>query len=178
MVLLQTAVDVLRDRPELLAVLVVVLRAARAYQTDLSWAEYRAAHRFKRGVFPLLDRTPIGEAILLVSDKGGREDGEYIGTVDAGLRATVQRLRDAGASLHLLNSIKRRPDTHGDPLTAAHVVWTIDGEQVEAYLFRNSDGTTEVYAHTEAAVDDPIGHLTGPQTDGDRHGVLPALSGG
>ena len=174
--LLQTAADVLRDNPELIAILAVVMRLARAYQSELSWPEYRAAMRVKRALFPLLDLTPIGTAILLVSDKGGREDAEYVETVDASIREVVRDLRKAGASLHLLSSLKRRPGTHGDPLSVAHVVWTIDGEQVECYLFRNDDGTVDVYCHTEASVDNPLAHLTGVQTDGDAHGVMPELA--
>jgi len=52
-------------------------------------------------------------------------------------------------------------------------VWTIEGQQVEAYLFQNSDGSTDLYAHTEASVDNPLAHLTERQRDGDKHGVLP-----
>lgn len=166
------AVELLRDSPELLVVVAVLARIARAYQTQLTWPEYRAIHRFKRGVFPLVDRV-AGGAILWVSDKGGRDDAEYLRTVAGGVREVVAGLQRAGASLHLLNSLKRRPATHGDPLSAAHVVWTIDDEQVEAYLFRNTDGTVDVYAHTEASVDDPLEHLTGGQTDGDAHDVVP-----
>lgn len=173
MLTLTTAVEILQDNPELLVTLAVVLRLARAYQFQLSWPEYRAAHRFKRGVFPLLELTPLGKAVPLVTDKGGRDDAEFVKTVNGSVRGVVADLRAEGASLHLINSLKRRPDTHGDPLTAAHVVWTVDGgEQVEGYVFRNHDGTVDIYAHTETSVDDPIGHLTDAQTDGDAHGVL------
>jgi len=172
-----TVVELLTEHPQLVVVVAILARLGRAWQSSLSWPEYRAVHRFKRGVFPLVSRI-AGNRILLVSDKGGRDDAEYQATVDASVRDTVASLRGAGASLHLINSLKRRPDTHGDPLTAAHVVWFVDetGEQVEAYLFRNSDGTTDVYVHTETAVDDPLGHLTDAQTDGDAHGVLPELT--
>lgn len=172
-----TVIDVLTDNPELAVALGIVLRLARAYQSELSWSEYRAAHRFKRGVLPLINIVAPGR-ILLVSDKGGRDDPEYLVTVEGSVREVVGSLRDAGASLHLLNSLKRRPDTHGDPLTAAHVVWFVDGtgEQVEGYLFRNDDGSVDVYAHTETDVADPLGHLTDAQTDGDAHGVVPDLA--
>jgi hypothetical protein len=173
---LPSAVELLSQHPELAAALAILLRLARAYQSDLSWPEYRAAMRVKRALFPLLDLTPIGTAILLVSDKGGRDDAEYVETVDASIREVVRDLRAAGASLHLLSSLKRRPDTHGDPLSVAHVVWTIGGEQVECYTFRNDDGTVDVYAHTEASVDNPLAHLSGTQTDGDAHGVMPELA--
>jgi hypothetical protein len=131
------------------------------------------AHRFKRGVLPVLARLPVvGPAVLWISEKGGRDDAEYVTTIDASVRAVVADLRRGGASLHLINSLKRRPAGHGDRLTAAHVVWTIDDEQVESFLFRNTDGTVDLYAHTETSTDDPLGHLTDPQTDGDAYGVV------
>lgn len=176
-------VDLLRDSPELVIVVGFLARLARAWQHQLSWPEYRAAMRVKRGLFPLADRF-VGDAILWVSDKGGRDDPEYQFTVDASVREVMGELRTAGASLHLLSSLKRRPadfaaeDVAGDRYSVAHAVWTLDdaGEQVEAYLFRNDDGTTDVCAHTEASVDRPIAHLTGTQHNGDKHDVLPTLS--
>jgi hypothetical protein len=52
-------------------------------------------------------------------------------------------------------------------------VWHhVDGKQTEAYLFRNNDGSTDLYAHVETSVDDPLGHLTDEQLDGDTRGVL------
>jgi len=69
---LPSVVDVLTQHPELAVALAIALRLARAYQTELTWSEYRELHRFKRGVFPLADRIPaVDKAILLRSDKGG-----------------------------------------------------------------------------------------------------------
>lgn len=167
------AVELLREYPILLAAVALATRAARAYQTQLTWPEYVVAHRFKRGVLPVLDRLPVvGPAVLWISEKGGRDDAEYVTTIDASVREIVADLRRGGASLHLINSLKRRPGGHGDRLTAAHVVWTIEDEQVEAYAFENTNGTVDLYAHTETSTDDPLGHLTDPQTDGDAHGVV------
>jgi hypothetical protein len=165
--------DALAEWPLLAAALAVVLRAALAYQRGLTWPEYRTCHALKRATFPALDRRePLGYA-WFVTDKGGRDDAEYLTTRPGGVRATVDRLRAGGGSLHLINAVKRRPATNGDPYSAAHVVWThADGTQTEAYLFRNDDGTTDVYAHHEEGVTDPDGHLTGPQTDGDPRGVV------
>jgi hypothetical protein len=165
-------VELLQENPELVVMLGVVLRLARAWQTGLTWPEYRAIHRVKRGVFPLADRVWP----RFVHNKNGRDDAEYIATVDTSVREAVQALRAAGGTLHVLNSLKRRPDTHGDPYTAAHVVWYVGGDQVEAYLFRNDDGTVDVHAHTETSTDDPLGHLTDRQINGDEYGVLPALA--
>jgi len=172
MVTLPDIAVVLTENPELVAVLAVVLRLARAYQSELTWPEYRAIHRFKRGVFPLAHMLAKGK-LHLINEKGGRDDAEYVTTVDASPRETATIMRQHGASLHLLCSIKRRPDTHGDPLTAAHVIWTLEGDQVEAYAFNNNDGTTDVYCHTESSTDDPLAHLTDEQQDGDGYGVLP-----
>lgn len=170
---LQSLTGILESNPELVVIVAVAVRLLRAYQTDLSWPEYRPLHRFKRGVFPLLQR--VAPVTSWVNDKGGRDDGEFVRTVDVSVRRAVRDLRDAGASLHLICSLKRRPDTHGDPLTAAHLVWFVDGDdQVEAYLFRNADGSVDLYCHTEAEVDDPLAHLGGAsQRDGDGYGVLP-----
>jgi len=165
-------VVLLQDNPELVVVLAVVTRLIRAWQTDLSWQEYRAIHRFKRGVFPLVFMTTKGR-LHLINEKDGRDDAEFVRTVDASVRETAKSMRQAGGNLHLLCSIKRRPDTHGDPLTDAHAIWTLEGDQVEAYIFDNDDGTVDVFAHTEASTDDPLAHLTETQHDGDEYGVLP-----
>lgn len=166
-------IDALVASPILLLVVAAVMRAALAYQRGLTWPEYRTLHGLRRLVFPVLDRRePFGYGVW-VSRKGGRDDGEFVQTEWSGLYRTAERLRCGGASLHLLSSLKRRPDTHGDPLSAAHVVWShADGSQTEAYLFENGDGTTDVYAHHEASVTDPAGHLTGRQQDGDPRGVV------
>jgi len=172
MLTLPDIVTVLSDNPEAVVVLAVVIRLARAYQSQLTWPEYRTLHRFKRGVIPVVYLATKGKLHLL-NDKGGRDDGEFVATTDKSLRDTVRAFKDDGASLHLINSIKRRPDTNGDPLSAAHLIYTVDSDQVEVYLFRNSDGSTDIYAHTEASVDNPLAHLTERQEDGDEYGVLP-----
>jgi len=106
---------------------------------------------------------------------------EYVATLDQSVAQVVRTLRSGGGSLHLISSVKRRPDTHGDPLSVAHCLWMHadddgDGnaEQTEAYLFRNDDGSVDVYAHYEASVLNPEAHLTDPQTDGDPEGVVTA----
>jgi len=169
-------VQLLQEYPELLVAVTVLVRAALAWQTQLTWHEYRTLHRLKRGVFPVVNRY-AGTAILWVSNKGGRDDPEYIDTLDKPYREVVTDLRRGGGTLHLLNSLKRRPDTHGDSLSVAHLVWThADGKQTECYLFRNSDGTTDLYCHVETSVSDPLGHLTDRQKDGDARNVLGGVS--
>lgn len=167
-----TAVSLLQEHPELVIVVGIIARLARAWQSQLSWSEYRLYHRLKRGVFPLVDSLAEG-AINWIGDKGGRDDAEFIATIELPHRDVVSALKRAGGSLHLISSLKRRPDDHGDPLSIAHVVWThVDGKQTECYLFRNDDGSTDSYAHVETSVDDPLGHLTDEQLDGDTRGVL------
>lgn len=188
------AVELLREYPQLVAVVAIVARVARAWQASLTWPEYVVVHRFKRGVFPVVDRLAgtrlpvvgvrIPGPVLLVSDKGGRDDAEYDRTAEGTVREVAADLRAAGASLHLLNSLKRRPadfadDATGDTLSGAHVVWTIDetNEQLEVYIFENDDMTVDIYAHSETSVDDPLGHLTDEQIDGDEFGILKDSTG-
>jgi len=159
--------------PELIAILAVVMRLALAYQRGLTWPEYRTLHAAKRVVFPILDRWEPSGFTSFVNDKGGRRDAEYLRTVEVPYREVVTWLRSGGGTLHLISSVKRRPPDYGDPLSIAHVVWThADSTQTEAYLFRNDDTTTDVYAHHETSVADPEGHLSDPQTDADPRGVV------
>jgi hypothetical protein len=169
-----TIVEWLTANPWAVVALAVVMRAGLAWQRSLSWPEYRLLHGVKRRLFPILQRrAPLGFDSF-VNAKGGREDAEFLRTVPASVPDVVGWLSRGDGSLHLLNSVKRRPDTHGDPLSAAHVVWVHpDGTQTEAYLFANADGTTDVYAHTEPSPSRPLAHLGGEaQSDGDVRGIV------
>lgn len=171
--LLQNAVAVLTEHPELAFVLALILRAGLAWQGELTWYEYRTLHGLKRLLFPVLDRRLT--FVSFVNPKGGRDDPEFLRTLDYSPAYVVGTLRQAGGSLHLINALKKRPASPlmGDSLTAAHVVFTHDdGMQSEAYLFDNGDGTTDVYVHVETSVTDPVGHLTDAQTDGDARDVV------
>ena len=171
MALATDAVRLLADRPELLAAVAVLARLALAWQRQVSWYEYRTLHGLKRLVFPRLEQLYPGN--LFVNAKGGRDDAEFVMTVDRSVRELVRQMQSGNGSLHLLNALKRRPSEFGDPLSRAHVVWThSDGEQTEAYLFANADGTVDVYAHHETSVTDPLGHLQDEQVDGDPDGVV------
>lgn len=169
--MLQTAADLLTEYPEAMAALVVLLRVGMWYQSELSWYEYRTVHGLKRLVFPVLDRRFA--FVSFVNGKGGRDDPEFLTTVDTDIPDTVAQLREGGGTLHVISALKKRPAEHGDPLTRAHVVWShADGKQTEAYCFHNTDGTTDLYVHVETGVTDPVGHLTDRQTDGDARGVV------
>lgn len=156
--------------------LAFILRAGLAWQGELSWYEYRTLHGMKRLAFPRLHpyaKKHVGFSSL-VNDKGGRRDAEYLSTDPRGYKRVAGTLRAAGGDLHLISSVKRRPPDYGDPLTVAHVTFLHDdGTQSESYLFRNDDGTTDVYAHHEPSPADPDDHLGGnSQADGDPRGVV------
>lgn len=169
-------VDLLTEYPHVALALGLLLRAGLAWQSELSWYEYRTLHGLRRLVFPILDRRfPV---VSFVNPKNGRDDAEFLRTLDFAPRTVVKSLRRGGGSLHLLSSIKRRPSEHGDPLSRAHVVWTHDdGTQTEAFIFSNDDGSTDLYTHHETSVTDPAGHLSDAQTDGDPRGVVRAAIG-
>lgn len=170
---LQTVTGLLDSYPVLVIAIGLLMRAGLAWQGELSWYEYRTLHGLKRMVFPTLDRLePMGFG-LFVTEKGGRdEEAEYILTAENSVRGVVRSLRRDGGSLHLLSSIKRRPSELGDPYSRAHVVFIEDGEQVEVYVFKNDDGTTDVYTHKEASVTNPEEHLEGAYLDGDPSGKV------
>jgi len=169
-----TAVDVvtlLQENPELAAGLAVVIRAVLAWQRGLSWTEYRTIHALKRGTFPYLDRVVPGN--LFVNAKGYRQGGEFLTTREQSVRSVFKQLVSEGGSPHVVSSLKRRRLPNTVEYSAAHVRWGhADGTQTECYLFRNGDGTCDVYAHAEASPTDAVDHLTGPQPDGDPYGVV------
>lgn len=149
--------------PTLLALIVVVI----LYQRTLGWGTYRRIHRLKIRVLPLVDS--LTNAFVVSNKRAPGDDAEYVTTATMSVRDTFETLTDAGASPHLLNSIKRLPD---GSYSAAHVVWIhSDNSQTEAYLF-DADRGTHVYAHHETSVLDPEGHLSDPQRDGDVRGVV------
>jgi len=154
--------------PVLLAALALVIAAAVHWQRGLTWSEYRAIHRAKVRLFPLLDRVWPH----FVHGKGGETDPEYLMTRNQSVRSVWKQLVSEGGSPHLVASLKARDNGRGVEYADAHVVWIhSDGTQTEAYLFE-SDGVTNVYAHHETAVTDPDGHLTDGQTNGDPKGVV------
>jgi hypothetical protein len=160
----------LTDNPEAVFVLALLMRGLLAWQSELSWYEYRTLHGVKRMLFPVLDRfVPVS----LVNPKQGRDDAEYIETREnTTTRELMRELRGKGFSLHLLCSLKQRPD---GAYTSGHAVYLLEGgDQVEAYTFENDDGSVDVYAHTEPSPGRPLAHLGGDsQVDGDQAGVLP-----
>jgi len=161
--------------PVTLAALTLIVAAAVHYQRGLTWSEYRTIHRAKVRLFPILQRIAPGGFDSFINVKQGRDDAEYLVTREQSVTAVWKQLVAEGGSPHLIASVKRRP---GPEYSAAHAVWThADGDQTEAYLFDNGDGSTDVYTHHETSVTDPEGHLEDPQTDGDPEGVVRSALG-
>jgi len=162
--------------PAVWAVIGIVVAALVSYQRSLGWREYQVIHEAKRLTLPLVD---AHTSLFVVSDKGGRDDAEYVATVTMPVRATFKQLRRDGFSPHVVNSIKRRPVPGVVGLSEysdAHLVMIhADGTQTEVYLFAAGRDTTDVYAHHETAVTEGADHLTDTrQVDGDPTGVLPS----
>ncbi len=162
--------DPLTD-PVPLAALTLVIFAVIQYQRTLTWTEYRGLHALKRRYFPVLDRL---WPHAVHTKQRLEDDAEYLLTREQSVKSVWKQLVAEGGSPHLVSSLKQRPGANGGvEYSAAHVVWLHDdGSQTEAYLFRNSDGTTDVYAHHEPSVITPDEHLAGEQTDGDPEGVV------
>jgi len=157
--------ETIAANPELAAVAGLILRAILAWQSDLSWYEYRTLHGLKRLLFPPLDRV-WGQ---FVNRKGGRKDGEYLGHSAASPREVVRELRSGTFTLHLLASLK---STKFGTTYAQLVQTHDDGTQTEVYLV-TFDGGTAVFAHHERSAG-TIRHLTDTdQVDGDPRGVVP-----
>lgn len=145
------------------------------YQRGLNWYKYRTLHGLKVMLVPHIDRET--DFFVIADKRDGRDNPEFLTTVDGTVRGVWEDLLEGGADPHLINSIKRRhfPDGRSQ-FSDAHAVWLHeDGTQTEAYLFSNDGGTVDVYAHFETGVQDPEGHLSDPQTDGDPRGVVRAV---
>ncbi len=167
--------DPLTD-PVPLAVLTLLVFGVVQYQRTLTWTEYRGLHALKRRYFPLLDRL---WPHAVHTKHRPEDDAEYLLTREQSVKSVWQQLVSERGSPHLVSSLKQRPGMDGGvEYSAAHVVWLHDdGSQTEAYLFRNPDGTTDVYAHHEPSVITPDEHLSGEQTDGDPKGVVRSALG-
>jgi len=162
--------DLFND-PVIQAVLVLTLFAVTYWQRHLTWPKYKRIHAFKRRTFPLLQRLWP----RFIHTKGNyRNNAEYLTTRSQSVKAVWEQLVAEGGSPHVVCSLKRRQLPKAPPeYSAAHVVWEHDGgTQTECYLWDNGDGTTDVYAHSEAIPEDVDGHLEGEQTDGDPRGVV------
>ncbi len=161
------------NNPQALTILTLVIALLLQYQRSLSWTEYQTIHALKRGILPTIDRLT---KLFVVSRKRGRDDAEYVSTVNKSVRETYMELDTDGFDPHLINSLKQRPHPEFDGPqynSAALVKVHRDGTQTEIYLF-DMAGETDVYAHVERAVTDPKGHLLNTnQRDGDVKNVLP-----
>jgi len=159
------------SNPLALGALTALIVLAVHYQRGLSWREYRTIHRLKQLTFPILQRRSPGGFDSFVNEKGGKDDGEYLVTLNGSLREVTRMLLDGGGSLHLISSVKRR--TTDGALSDAHVVWFhSDGSQTEAYMY-DDGGKVSIYAHHEASVTTPMEHIEDTnQHNGDPRGVV------
>jgi len=161
------------NNPQALTILALLITLLLQYQRTLSWTEYQTIHSLKRAVLPTIDRMTT---LFVVSRKEGRDDPEFIATVEKPAREVFHDLSTDGFSPHVINAIKQRPhpEHEGPQYTIAHLVKLHrDKTQTEVYLFAMGDNT-DIYAHVERAVTDPKGHLLNTdQRDGDVKNVLP-----
>lgn len=166
--------------PFAIVIVAILVRAAVAWQRELTWREYVVAHGIKRIVFPILQRASERSikvpTLPLVSTKGGHSDAEYLGTSQFDTKTVVHGLRENGHELHLVNSLKRRDAVYGsgNEYTVAHTRYVHEnGKQSEVYLFDAPNGT-DIYCHHEPGVESPADHLdVSKQVDGDVRGVVP-----
>jgi len=172
---MSSVVETITSNPALAVALVVVVRAAVAYQRELSWSEYRTLHAGKRTLFPILDRLTPGGFEKFVLTKQYQDSPEYVDTILANRRDVVAALRAGGGELHLISSLKRRETPDGPQTSTAHLVWSHgDGTQTEAYLFPAvGQYGTDLYVHHETSVAAGIDHVTDPDASaGDPRGVV------
>jgi len=126
-----SVVETLAASPLLVLGLAVVLRAVVAWQHEVTWPEYRTLHGLRRLVFPRLDRLEPFGFRLFTTEKGGRDDPEFLRTVATDVRATACRLpptppRRGGVptvtTTPSLRSSATRPDSmHPSPSGAGSV---------------------------------------------------------
>jgi len=161
------------NSPVALAGLTLVLAAVLYFQRTLTYSEYKQWHRLRLRVFPPLSRLT---SLFLVSEKGYRDDAEYVTTVKLSPPDLYRQLTDAGLSPHLLSSIKRRETPTGvTQYSILHFVKQHGDTQSEVYCFEADSGAVDIYAHNEATVLTPEEHLEDTnQQDGDPRGVIPA----
>lgn len=166
-----TVPELLAAEPLLAAALTLAILAVVGWSHTMTYTEFRLAHLAKCYLFDALDavaRRRLSRPLVHV--KRGRD---YVRTVGHDPRRVAQYLHDRDATPHLVATAKAR-EVEGRRQWA-HTQWVWfhdDGSQTEAYLFRDDDGATDVYAHHETAVTDPDGHLTDGQTHGDPRGVV------
>ena len=167
--MLQNRLPEFAQDPAVLGVVAAVIIILAHLQRGLSWREYQTIHTGRLLLFPILQRRLSWK--LFESRKHGRDDDEYVTTVDLSPRAAFKQLVNAGASPHLLSSVKYRENDAGREYAVAHVIFGATGTQTEVWLFEGDDGT-DVYAHKETHVTDPEGHVNDPYEPGDPDGHL------
>jgi len=159
-----TLAEGILSNPALVALLAIVLMVVAQFVREVGPREAMVYDRFRRVLWRTLDRplTKLGRPLL--SDKSNADD-EYIVTVDGSLVGLLRTLWGAGFRWNPTSTVKfRRVD--GTRRFALSVVYrdSVDAEdQQDVHIFRNSDGTLDVYGHYEPSVTDPVDHIGGDE---------------
>lgn len=158
--------------PVLLAVLAGLLALGLWLQRGVGYDRYQRIQKHKKRILPKL--TYLWPHFI--HNKGStKTDPEFLAEWSTDLRTAFDTLNDAGASPHLICSLKKRKRRggFGRQYSDLHFLWVHpDGTQTETYVFGTKDGV-DVYAHNEAVVTEMQEHLSGKQIDGDPKDVVP-----
>ncbi len=158
--------DAIFGNPVATVGLIILIYLLLGIQRTLSFREFRTLQLLKIFIFPLLDSwaTKRGRPLLRYKDLPETET-EFIKRVEDSPRAVYRRFRDAGASPHLLATLKAR--SAGDrPQFAYAQMLILDSEtnmQTEFYFFPAKGGGTDIYGHRETAVTSPTQHVGNAQ---------------
>ena len=166
--------DLVFQNPGLTIALTALVAFAVNYQRGLTYREFRFLHIAKCYAFSILNSRARKHGRPLVRTAS---DEDYVRTIDATPRTVARRITDE-FSPHLVATAKRRWTRNG--YEWSHSQWVFfhgDGDQTEAYLFSNPDGTTDVYAHVETSVTDPEGHIRNEQRHGDARNAFATVWG-
>lgn len=188
-----TTVDGLLGNPLLLLGVTVLIVLAYHYIRGMPYAEFVFWTQVKHRVALLLETTNLANvaesvglsipglrklsafiaSIRLVTTKQYRNDDEYLLTIEKGPKDLARGFKRIGIAQHMIAGSKRRETPEGKQW--AHSQWVYqhaDGTQTEIWLYRNGDGTVDIYAHHEESIFNPPGHLNTPFTPGDPAGAL------
>lgn len=165
--------ETLLSNPLFLFVLAVAILLTYQYVRQMPYSEFVLLTQLKHRVFLLLDPFARKRGLRLVTNKGYREDDEFLTTIDFTPRVLAKRFKEEGIDQHIISGSKRRETPEGRQWSHSHYTYQhADGMQTEIWLYTNPDGSTDIYSHYEESVFDPDGHLETPYTPGDPKGVL------
>lgn len=169
-----TLAETILTNPVLTALLAIVLLAIAHYVRGVGPRETILLDRFRRVLWRTLDDVVSRHGRPLLTDKTNA-DAEFITTVDGDLLTLLRALWSVGFRWNPLSTVKyRRVD--GTRRFALSVVYrdTVDAEdQQDVHVFRNGDGTFDVYGHYEPSVTNPADHVgADAQVPGDPKNIV------